>query len=361
MLFAYSPLALKENWLNPTIVGILNTGMQALLDGNAAPKWPNIIPVDHRQELRGRTGIRDRLNKFWGEFDALERQAQEAIVEAVAQQTSLPDVLFNDGACLGINVFSDAIQNVTVELFRFLFDKQLTTLKTGEKCLRDLHYDAIYAEFPSRICPFCGLGHFRAPGAPRNALDHYLPISKYPFVGTDLRNLPPMCSECNSDFKGNKDILFDDLGQRQRCVDPYNGPVFRVSLAESLPFSGSIKGAIHLPRWEIRFTGGPQEQAENWDRVFKIRERYKRDVLDAEFRSWLEHFVFWYKAGNHGEETGEDIAASIPEYIETVIQDGLADRAFLKAEVFCLLNSECADADRGIDMKAFLELLITHV
>jgi hypothetical protein len=32
---------------------------------------------------------------------------------------------------------------------------------------------------------------------------------------------------------------------------------------------------------------------------------------------------------------------------------GLADRAFLKAQVFKLLHVECLDPDRGDDMKAF--------
>lgn len=360
MLFTYSPLALAENWLNNTIVNILDNGMRAILQGDPAPIWPEAIPIAYRPKLRARTGIQDRLAKIWVEFRGLTNPEQIAMLEAIQQQTSLPNVLFDDTACTSINLFSNGIRDATVDLFRFLFEKQLTTLKTGGESLRDAHYRLIYSEFPSRICPFCGLGHFRAPGAPRNALDHYMPISKYPFIGTDLRNLPPMCSECNSDFKGSVDILFDGDGNRQRCVNPYEGPTFSISLANSLPFAGNVKGAIHLPRWEIGFVGGPQEQAENWDRVFKIRERYKRDILDQEFRSWLEHFVFWYTAGQHGANTGNDIAAAIPLYLETVIQDGLADRAFLKAEVFRLLFAECGHPNRGGDMKAFLEILITY-
>jgi hypothetical protein len=361
MLFSYSPNSLAENWLNSTIVEVLGAGMQTILAGGQAPAWAEALPIEHKTELRGRSGIRKRVQKLWTKFAALNHNDQLALLEALTQQTSLPNIYFNDAVCRGIDVFEESVRDAAVDLFRFVFEEQLTSIKVGGESLRDIHYAAIYAEFPSRICPFCGIGHFRAPGAPRHALDHYMPISKYPFAGGDFRNLPPMCSECNSDFKKNTDILFDPNGQRQRCVDPYDGPRFVISLAQSVPFGGAIMSGISLPQWVIDFRGGPQEQAENWDRIFKVRERYERDVLNAEFRSWLEHFALWYTRGNHGGPIGDDIADSIPEYLITVIQDGLADKAFLKAEVFRLLCSECAHPLRGSDMKAFLEILISCI
>lgn len=360
MLFTYSPQSLNQNWLNMTIIQILAEGMRAIIEGGEPLSWPESIPAARRSELRGRTGIRARLQKFWEAYDSLDIAIQEELREALSQQTLLPNVLFDDSNCSSIENFPENIRLAAIDLFRFLFEEQLTSLKIDKVSLRDMHYSAIYADVPSRICPFCGLGHFRAPGAPRHALDHYMPITKYPFVGADFRNLPPMCSECNSDFKKNIDILRDEQGQRLHCVDPYDGPVYTISLAASAPFSGEVKEGIHLPRWDIQFLGPLQERAENWDRIFKLRDRYKRDVLNAEFRSWLEHFAFWYAGGNHGALSGDSISASIPEYIQTVIQGGLADKAFLKAETFRMLYSECTDPNRGYDMKAFLEALVTY-
>lgn len=359
MLFTYSPQSLAENWLNSTIVSILSNGMQAILNGEEVPRWPDMIPIDRQEILKNRRGIRDRLTKFWQEFSNLEQPNQTALITALEQQTSLPNILFNDVECIGINNFPDGIKDAADNLFRFLFEEQLTTIKIGNRCLRDIHYESIYSNIPSRICPFCGLGYLRAPGAPRHALDHYMPISKYPFAGADFRNLPPMCSECNSDFKKNTDILVDEHNHRRHCVDPYSGPFFEISLAESVPFAGNIQGAIRLPRWEIKFVGNPQEQAENWNRIFKIKERYERDVLNADFRSWLEHFAFWY-SNNYFSNSGDNIAASIPEYITIVIQGGLADRAFLKSEVFRLIENECHHPERGDDIKMFLHLLIIN-
>ncbi|AYL59467.1 MULTISPECIES: hypothetical protein [Enterobacteriaceae] len=360
MLFTYTPLSLEENWLNSTIINILNVSMRSILNGGDVSSWPDIIPPNRRLQLQTRSGIRDRILNFLREFIELERVNQEALLIAMEQQTSLPNVLYDDSVCTGIGEFPENMRKVADDLFRFLFEKQLTTINILGKCLRDIHYEAIYYHLPWRICPFCGLGYLRAPGAPRHALDHFMPISKYPFAGADFRNLPPMCSECNSDFKKNTDVLIDEDGHRRHCVDPYHGPFFKVSLSESIPFAGSIRGAIRLPKWDIKFIGEPQEQAENWDRIFKIRERYKRDVLDVDFRFWLEQFSIWYLSSNQGQLLGNEIAASIPGYIDSVLQVGLADRAFLKAQVFKLLHVECLDPDRGDDMKAFLEDLMLY-
>ena len=48
-------------------------------------------------------------------------------------------------------------------------------------------------------CPFCGI--FDMHGAnhtTREAFDHFLPKSKYPFNSINFKNLPPACHHCNS-------------------------------------------------------------------------------------------------------------------------------------------------------------------
>ena len=74
MLFTYTPEALTENWLNPTIVHILRVGMQNILEGHELPAWPDMIPVARRNALRRRSGIRKRLANFWTQFIALDRE-----------------------------------------------------------------------------------------------------------------------------------------------------------------------------------------------------------------------------------------------------------------------------------------------
>jgi hypothetical protein len=105
--------------------------------------------------------------------------------------------------------------NATDNLFTYMF-RHLSTLKIEGECIRDIQYKAIYSAAVDRIFPYCGLNYFCAPGAPRMALDHFLPISLYLFVGADLRNLAPTCDECNSRFKRRKDVIWAAMGIRLR-------------------------------------------------------------------------------------------------------------------------------------------------
>jgi hypothetical protein len=93
---------------------------------------------------------------------------------------------------------------------------------------------------------------------------------------------------------------------------------------------------------------------------FKIKERYSRDILDADFISWIRHFALWF-VGEFGRgRNDDDVAAELPRYIDNVIQDGLADRAFLKAEAFRLILAGCNDPDDGEDVRAWLWGFVEH-
>ena len=236
----------------------------------------------------------------------------------------------------------------------------LATLKLNGRCIRDIQFSSIFQELGARLCPYCGLNYFRAPGAPRHALDHFMPISRYPFVGADLRNLPPVCDECNSHFKGDFDVLFDVGGRRRRCSDPYAGPTYQVRLAASDLFAGKEVNGFRLPRWEIELFGGPPEQAEAWDAIYRIKERYSRDVLDEDFLSWIEHFANWFVRQIGPGKSPDEVAAELPRYVDGVIQDRLADRAFLKAEVFRLIEASCACPLQGDDVRQWLWGFVTY-
>ena len=64
MLFTYTPLSLEENWLNSTIINILNVSMRSILNGGDVSSWPDIIPPNRRLQLQTRSGIRDRILNF---------------------------------------------------------------------------------------------------------------------------------------------------------------------------------------------------------------------------------------------------------------------------------------------------------
>ena len=65
-----------------------------------------------------------------------------------------------------------------------------------------------------RYCPYCNAETIYAINIKsdkvikhaRSALDHYFPISEYPFLGISLCNLVPSCTRCNTNIKRDRDL-----------------------------------------------------------------------------------------------------------------------------------------------------------
>ena len=180
-----------------------------------------------------------------------------------------------------------------------------------------------------------------------------MPISRYPFVAADFRNLPPTCHPCNSLYKIDKDVLLDNLGHRRPCSDPYVGPIFRVALEGSTYGNGKTSRGYRLPKWQISLVGESIQQAETWDALYQIKSRYEV-TLDTDFLSWVKHYALWFVREFGREKTADEVSSMLPRYIENVVQEGFADRAFLKSEVFCFLNRSCHDGAVGNEVKEWL-------
>ncbi|WP_426291297.1 hypothetical protein [Sphingomonas sp. TWP1-3-1] len=357
MLFSYPIEAIDQNWLNAVAIDMMLAGMNAIDEGRRPAAWPACLPQGRRALLEQRTGLKSKLSTLLREYRKLPVIERPDVRAAILRQTELPNIFSDTAPCPTLASLPASMRAPVSALAEYLFG-QLSTLKDGNGFLRDNQYSVIYAS-KIRHCPFCGLNYFRAPGAPRHALDHLLPISIYPFAAADLRNLPPACDECNTTYKRGIDIL-NLGGVRRRCSDPYFGPTYRISLADSDFFNGNSIGGYILPRWNITIIGNELDQAETWNSVYQIKARYARDILDADFLSWIKHYSGWFVAEvGRGRDAGA-VAAELPRYIRNVIQDGYADRAFLKAEAFRLLNHACWDPWIGNDVRQWLWAFVEY-
>lgn len=353
MLFPFFADALSHNWIGPLVTKTLSQGMTAIDVGQPIPAWPPLAMTADRQSwLRRHSGFNKKIKKFFSEYQKLAGPDRALIQQALTDQTNLPAILSNQQVCAvlaGVAVIEKAIK----ELFEYAFG-QLSCDDDSGSPVRDRHYSDIYDQLPDRVCPFCGLSPMRGKNGPRPHLDHWMAFSLYPFAGADLRNLCPMCETCNATFKGVEDILHNAAKARRVSTNPYQGPTYKVVLSNSEWGRGNeLKKHLH-PRWQIDFVGNPPEQAETWDDVFKIRSRYRDDVLDPEFLPWLKNFARWFNGQTGFARTSEGIAKSFQPYIDQVIQEQFADKAFLKAEVFRFLAKACQSAQYGEDVTGLL-------
>jgi len=338
VLFGYPIAATQDNWLHDCLCEAVRV-IHAAVDANKKyPVWPTVLPKAHRDTLKSRTGLRDRLKAYNTAVRKLAKAERDIVLDALDSENRIGDLLSGACECATIDGLPEIVQGPVAELFGFAFCL-LTDL-----ALRDQQYAVIYATIPERVCPFCGMEAFDAPGAAREALDHYLTRSRYAFAAANLRNLVPMGHKCNSSYKLARDLLRRDDGSRRVAFDPYNHTKISVSLDDSEPFAGATE---NTPKWKIRFE--PETPAvPTWDEVFSVRERYRRDVLDPCFRSWLD--LFAKAARRDGVQADSDAAliAALKRLEDGYEDNGLQDRAFLKAAVFRMLRYHCEAGNKRL-------------
>lgn len=265
----------------------------------------------------------------------------DQVINATITQNNIEELVSCECNCESIDKLHKDIQQPIKNIFEFAFNL-LTELD-----IRDHQYEAIFDRLPYNICPFCGCEYFEDPKAPRQDLDHYLAESKYPFAGITLRNLVPMGHLCNSHYKQATDILFKIDGvTRRKSHYPYRDTHVRISVNDSRLFAGD-DGIFSPQHWQIDFDPN-NEEVRTWDEVFHIRERYIRDFLNKEYKSWLGDFMAWGRSATINAGNFEDVQNITDRYVIYLESLGLNDRAFLKAAVFRFLASECRNGNQRV-------------
>lgn len=338
MLFGYPIAVTENNWLHDCIVAVISSVHALVEAGQPYPTWPSIVPEVHRETMRRRTGLRNRISAYDNALRGLPRADRDIILAAATDQNRIEDLLSGTSNCNPIGALHENVHEPVERLFDFAFEL-LSALE-----LRDRHYEGIYDAAAEHICPFCGLEYFDAPGTRREDLDHYLAKSRYPFAAVNLRNLVPMGNKCNAKYKHAKDLLYREDGTRRVALDPYNHTAISVGLDESEPFGGS---SGHIPRWVVGFV--PESQAiQTWDEVFSVRERYRESHLDPDYLSWLDGFRKWARREGVSADSDEALVDALGRYEQIWLDVGLKDRAFLKAAVFRMLRRHCENGHQRL-------------
>ena len=342
MLVRYPAAAFAENWLHDGLIAILNRALDGVID--PMEHWTASFPDEHRDAVGRKTSLKAGLQRVVETIATMDQAGRDALRTCIIEQNRLPEAFSAAVRPPAVGGDPADLANHLDDLFNCAF-KMLTPLG-----VRDRHYRLVYDGVRGRVCGFCGIERLSAPveGTPREDLDHYLALSLYPLAGANLRNLAPIGGRCNSSYKRDQDILRDANGVPRRCLDPYGTQQVEVSLLGSQPLRGGRKGTAILPKWEITLEGADADRIATWNEVFEIEHRYRNDVLDADFVDWIDHFATW-GAAQCTPANADDLVRLIRCYIATVVQEGIADAAFLKRATFKMLAyriEHCDDADR---------------
>lgn len=333
MLFGYPVAATAENWLHDCMVAAIASVHQLIEEQKPLPDWPEVIPLAYRTKLLSRRGLRDRFVDYAEAVRQLSTENRKAVLDAVRSQNRIAELLAGQCECQGLGELPASVREPAKSLFSFAFDL-LTDLG-----IRQRQYQEICNGIPERVCPFCGCEGLDAPGAPQEDLDHYLPRSKYPFAAANLRNLAPMGGRCNSSYKRTQDPLRRDDGVRRLACDPFAASGIAVSFENSV--IDEVTTGPLVSDWVIDFAPDT-EAVKTWDEIFRIRERWTRDVLDEKtFNKWLGDFQSFCKSSNIPIAEDADVVDAVKRFQEYLADCGFEGHAFLKAAAFKLFFRKC--------------------
>jgi hypothetical protein len=338
VLFGYPNAANASNWLHDCIYEILKNIHLALNQGVQPLSWPDCIPATHREKLKSRRGLRNRINVYKETLENLRPAERQEVYNALIDQNKIPTLLSATSNCKKIDELPEGIREKISDIYDVAFDL-LTDLG-----IRDKQYKAIYDSIPRKDCPFCGLEPLDAPGAHREDLDHYLARTIYPFAAANLANLVPMGMKCNQRYKKANNVLFAPSGARRKAVHPFTTTGTRIVLINSEPFAGDAG----LPRWEITFDPYAQEY-DTWDQVFDLKKRYQRDVLDTVFAAWVKDFAALFSRKFPGEvPTNQQLVSALLDYIGLLQTFTSSGREFLRPALFEMLLHKCQQGDQRL-------------
>ena len=276
------------------------------------------------------------VNAFYLKFQNLHPDEIVEYRQAFLSNNNLDQLCSGQGSCRPTTYASLPETSLNQELKKFfqnLYSGGFWTLEiVNQQISSDL--GDFYRKFirlnDSGLCRFCWLLPLDNQFDPtREAFDHYLPKSKYPFNSVNLRNLAPACHKCNSGNKRDKDRLTDNDGNRRKSFSPYS------SFEQFL----TITMTLHPDDWgnltdrdidlELSSENYP-EGTETWDAIYNIKQRYCSRCCGGEHigsRAWLN------KVDNESQNYADYDGAKLKAYKDEVArakESPLSDDNFLR-------------------------------
>lgn len=199
------------------------------------------------------------------------------------------------------------------EFFSKLYSSGFFNLKTVRENIGfDLHdhYNAFAKANAIPCCPFCGLQPMDTEYDPsREAYDHYLPSSIYPFNSVNFRNLTPACHKCNSQYKGAKDPLLNNDGIQRRAFYPYSLHNYNIEL--SIKFLNRGQRPTEPEQMLIEFEcRGYEEELVTWDSLYQIKQRFiAKCCSQTSSKAWMNRIQI--ECRNYGRSPEQALEAEL--------------------------------------------------
>jgi len=185
------------------------------------------------------------------------------------------------------------------------------------------YYEKLIKKNEFQYCPACGLIEFEPEDSKRReAFDHYLPKSEYPFASVNFNNLVPLCYKCNSDRKKAK----DPIENGRKTFYPFAKGDHEISITLEIDKTKDIE-ALNRIDLTVNLIGD-KDKIETWDWLFDISERYN-DKIRYRIKTYLRELKKRYRLQKIDNPCITFIEF-IDKEIEIYEEDKYSDWKFLK-------------------------------
>lgn len=253
----------------------------------------NLFPNWFRPVYLKCPGVKNHFDILFLAFKKLSKKKQRQLIDIYRNSRDIEKICSDETILYpNISTLDKSIHVALKNLFKFLFDETIGTAifkKQSKMQIKD-HYVEFQKKNNVHVCPFCGLETYPLPQFRRAEYDHFLPISKYPWLGVNLNNLVPMGDHCNGK-KNDTNVLYTDSTEttRRKVWYPYEWVNHSIELkCTDKPTVDKRNGT-----WSVKIKAASpkhQNKINTWDEVFEISSRFE-DSIASYHRSFIDDFA----------------------------------------------------------------------
>lgn len=204
----------------------------------------------------------------------------------------------------------------------------------------DEHYRLFFENTEIKTCAFCGINQFPNPESYRADYDHLAYRGMYPITSINLKNIAPSCSECNTKFKLQKDIFYEDDNITRRVSNyPYKSSIEVVINLHGTTLPHTDHGVSSKGNWVINFIPD-NEFTKTWETIYELKHRYAKEVLEVDFNTWIGQFKKELRQYEIKIVDNNELKKYFNLHYERYNEDRLQKRHIVKSALFKYLN-EC--------------------
>ncbi len=217
-----------------------------------------------------------KIDSIYDECNALLSIREKQLIQCAFRNNNNIEKLCN-GSLRAVDlihlpsIVEDSMKPLLIEFYENLLDKAKVP---GTK--KD-YYEKLIKANGFLFCPACGITRFESESSKyREAYDHYLPKSEYPFVSVNFQNLVPLCYKCNSDRKKTK----NPVAGNRKAFFPFSKRQHEIQITLEMDKTKDINKLVEDDLCIELTLEGRESELDTWDWLFDIKERYNSHIRD---------------------------------------------------------------------------------